>query len=326
MLVAFIGVSSVGKSTIMNSLRRARHFQYVRNVTTRHARYGEYHKSTISEQEFAGMRARGELSLINSFFDNQYAYLKADVDLAIASSAVYMIDFGIENISQLFELQNTIRVILMPESEEMLAHNVEKAQRGRNIDIVLRDYRDKYKGITEGYSQALRSFVVTNRLGKVGTAAYHVAEHVSSQTGSNSPGSNQGERLKYILDNIDMNEPARNALEAYKIITQAIDEFEDNFSAEPWSPPRTYMDGSRSSRMYTIFPESFHDVPEYRGVTLLLSLRELIFISKNGAIEVQVKDTHDPLGERKHFKDRKHNVLFSKVDIEGNDVWHASNI
>lgn len=323
MLVALIGESSVGKTTIMRVLQRTRNYFYVRNVTTRHARFGEYYKTTISTREFDAMNARNELAFVNVFFGHHYGYLKADVEHAIGSVDVTaMIDFGIENIRQLDGWTGVAKVIILPESEEMLRKSLRRSRRDRDVEAVVKSYREKYGALKEGVEAETGRFIVRNYENDVGATAYRIAEHLSALPQAREVSQiGRSERLSYILENLRLYPEACSGLEAYKYLTEAIDKFEDRFGVEPWSPPRTFLDGTRTSRMYTIFPESFLRVSRFPGVTLLLSKRELVFISRNGAIQIQDKDLEDLHGERVPFCDRKDRVIFDKVDSSGNDVW-----
>lgn len=133
-------------------------------------------------------------------------------------------------------------------------------------------------------------------------------------------------RLQVILDYLQTKPPARSSLEAYKIFTDTINEVEDEFlGKESYNPPKTFLDGSKTERIYMTNPESFHNVPAYGGVQVLIHFREITFISRYGAIEIQRKVNKDKLGSLIPFKERNTEVIFKKLDAWGDDVWHDKN-
>jgi len=134
------------------------------------------------------------------------------------------------------------------------------------------------------------------------------------------------DRLLDALKVLSAAQPANNGLEAYAQLTLAINEVEDRvWSPSKWDLPRTFLDGGRTERLYVIQPESFFPVRGYPGVTLLLAKREVVFISRCGAIEFQWKDPNDPHGEKTHFAKREEKLFFERLDAVGDGVWHEKN-
>lgn len=120
--------------------------------------------------------------------------------------------------------------------------------------------------------------------------------------------------------------PTKNGLLAYKSLTQCVNEVEDQVFGETlWNCPRTFLNGERTDRIYTILSESFYEVPSFPGVSLLLAKDELIFISRFGAAEVQNKLIDDKYGEAIPYEQRSNEVIFSKLDASGDGVWHVKN-
>jgi 5'-deoxynucleotidase YfbR-like HD superfamily hydrolase len=133
-------------------------------------------------------------------------------------------------------------------------------------------------------------------------------------------------RLKLIFEEIADRDPARTSLEAYRQISDAVNRVEDMyFSASHWQPPRHVGPGVTTDLLYPIAPESCYPVPHYAGVDLMVSVKECVFISRFGAIEVQIKDKRDLFGERIAFHARSDRVIFSKADSAGDGVWHDKN-
>ena len=135
----------------------------------------------------------------------------------------------------------------------------------------------------------------------------------------------KSERLAAAFDLLGQRPPATTGLEAYCQLSKALNEIEDSvWGTEDWAPPRVFELGQVTDRMYTVSPDSFFAVDGYRGVILLLSTKELIFIGRYGAIEVQRKMAEQAAREVP-FCSRRSQVMFQKADHEGNGVWHPKN-
>lgn len=131
----------------------------------------------------------------------------------------------------------------------------------------------------------------------------------------------RGDRLRAIFDLLATMEKCSNGLMAYKQLTDTINDFEDEaLGVHTWSPPRTFLDGARSERLYTIYPESFFACGDDSQVTMLISLREIIFINSNGAIQVQEKLLQGHPDSCLKYADREKYVIFNKEGIDGG-VW-----
>jgi hypothetical protein len=134
------------------------------------------------------------------------------------------------------------------------------------------------------------------------------------------------ERLLLVLSEIEKLPPFRNGLQVYKELSERLNHQEDCFfGKESWDPPRTFLENNRTDRLYPIYPESIHTIEEFPGVSILISMKEIIFISRWGAIEVQDKDPKDKYGQVTHFFLRKEKVIFYKSDYYGHGVWADKN-
>jgi 5'-deoxynucleotidase YfbR-like HD superfamily hydrolase len=142
-----------------------------------------------------------------------------------------------------------------------------------------------------------------------------------------SPGiPSKSHRLKLVFEEVATRQAARTGLEAYRQISDALNRVEDMyFTASYWKPPRHVGPGVVTDRLYPIAPESCYPVPDYSGVDLLVSVGECLFVSRYGAIELQVKDKSDLFGEHVAFHSRRDRVIFSKPDSSGDGVWHVKN-
>ncbi len=133
----------------------------------------------------------------------------------------------------------------------------------------------------------------------------------------------KGERIRRLLAELDKQPPAASGLEAYAQMSNTLNHLEDALPDNPWAPPRTYVNGELTDRMYPSTTECFETVEGYPGVTVMVHTKEFIFISRFGAIEIQ-KDT----GESEvdiHFSTRSHAVIYKKPDAYGDGVWHDKN-
>jgi 5'-deoxynucleotidase YfbR-like HD superfamily hydrolase len=152
----------------------------------------------------------------------------------------------------------------------------------------------------------------------------HGMTQVSCDDSSRIP--SKSHRLKLIFEEVADRDPARTGLEAYRQISDAVNRVEDMFfTSSHWQPPRHVGPGVITDRLYPIAPESCYPVPQYAGVDLMVSVKECVFISRFGAIEVQAKDKRDLFGERTAFHTRSDHVIFSKRDSVGDGVWHDKN-
>lgn len=134
------------------------------------------------------------------------------------------------------------------------------------------------------------------------------------------------ERVKLILEKLASLPPACSGLEAYQQISETINTLEDAiWGRDYWSPPRSFFGGISTQRFYTIFTESFFSVEDFPGVTLLLGTKELIFVSRYGAIQMQRKLHSDRYGLDNKFHLRRSQIFFEKVDAYDHDVWHEKN-
>jgi len=130
----------------------------------------------------------------------------------------------------------------------------------------------------------------------------------------------KGHRLKELFSLLRASRPARNGLEAYMLIANNLNMLEDSyFGMSNWSPPRTYITGAQTDRLYPPQPDNFEMVPGWPGVTNMVHTKEYVFISKSGAIEVQRDDGSSERGNP--YWKRRESVVFEKLDFNGDGVW-----
>ncbi len=135
------------------------------------------------------------------------------------------------------------------------------------------------------------------------------------------------ERLMNAFSAVASMPPATNGLQAYRQVSDAMNRTEDAlWGAEYWNPLRSYPPGTSTDRMYPIAPESFFPINEYPGLTALVSVNEVLILSRYGAMELQSR-LLDPT-DSANFNLRESPsavVLFKKPDPTGDFVWSPKN-
>lgn len=134
----------------------------------------------------------------------------------------------------------------------------------------------------------------------------------------------KGERLKAALAIVEGQAPCRNGLEAYRQISDALNQVEDeSLGVDSWRPPRSFVGHPSSSRLYPTYPESMLALPDYPGNMVLWHAAEVVIISRFGAIEVRTRNGRS--FEELTQDDADQTVYFTKLDGYGDGVWHGKN-
>ena len=136
------------------------------------------------------------------------------------------------------------------------------------------------------------------------------------------------QRMPVILDHLACSPAAHNALEAYKLLSDVIDQVEDEIlglETYDLKPSRSALHNTGDRMYVTQLPDIF-PVMRYTGVMILVAVRHITFISRYGAIEVQCKREDDKRGTVFKFEDRHECVLLRKADAWGDGVWHPKNL
>lgn len=95
-----LGPSGCGKSTIIRKLREMdTRYTYISPYITRPLREGEADKVSISDAEMDGMRARGELLVINTIYGIRYATPRTPITSAFASRRFPVLDWPVHRLS-----------------------------------------------------------------------------------------------------------------------------------------------------------------------------------------------------------------------------------
>ncbi|MEZ0611360.1 hypothetical protein ACAW74_22810 [Fibrella sp. WM1] len=168
MLFVVIGCSCVGKNSIMDILEKEYSFSILNKVSTRNSRVGEHNNVTLSIENFKKISSEGKLLFENNFYSNYYAYFREDILVATKNIVdFYMMDFGIENISQLDFLNNTYKIVVIPENVEFLHHTIAKSGRQDRLNEIIYNYNEYYADLEEGFYPESKTLIIKNHLNKV---------------------------------------------------------------------------------------------------------------------------------------------------------------
>lgn len=116
-------------------------------------------------------------------------------------------------------------------------------------------------------------------------------------------------------------EPVSNGLMAYKLISTTLNEIEDrHLGPASWQPPRRFGNGVVSERLYPSYPESMFAVDGWPSVTMIVHIRQFVFIGMGGAFQFQRRE-ESPL----HYSLRQDLVMLDKPDSRGNRVWNPAD-
>jgi len=120
-----------------------------------------------------------------------------------------------------------------------------------------------------------------------------------------------------LLEALRAAEPVDNGLLAYRLISTTLNDIEDrHLGPASWKPPRKFGDGVVSERLYPSYPESMFAVEGWPDVTMMVHMRQLVFIGSRGAFQFQRRED-----STLHYSDRHHLVLLDKPDSRGRKVW-----
>ena len=82
MLLAFVGITGVGKSYYVNKVCEKLNFNKVKTIRTRKMRIGEQNGKTglfMTKEELENLESLGKLAYVFDVFGGTYAYLKEDI-------------------------------------------------------------------------------------------------------------------------------------------------------------------------------------------------------------------------------------------------------
>ena len=327
MLVAVMGASGVGKTRIIRSLLATGSFKPLRSYTTRPERPGEALKVHLDHEMFARSSRGGWLTCCNTFFNESYGLSTLEVSIATADpSQVFVIDFALSRWDQLSGRGQVLGIVLLPESREQLEQQLIHAGRGARLEEALREYDRNYAGFSEG---ALENglHAVRNIRSQIQRAADQICDIVETTTGRQIMGiMPKRERLLRALQMLKAQPRLQSGLATYARLSALLNQVDDELvGAAEWYPPVSFDRHGPSVRLYPIAPESYRNVEQYPGVSAWLTRREVLYISRYGAIEVHAREEQDALSVRSLSADLTRECLFEMPDASGDGLWHPKN-
>ena len=101
--ILFLGVSGVGKSTIMREMIATRPdlYTYISPFTTRPLREGEIDKVHVSQGEYVRMLKEGEFVYDNPLYGVNYGTPKKSITQAFVEGRIPLLDFPLEDVPKL---------------------------------------------------------------------------------------------------------------------------------------------------------------------------------------------------------------------------------
>src|SRR5436853_576184 len=94
------------------------------------------------------------------------------------------------------------------------------------------------------------------------------------------PRPSKGARLEMLISRLKHAPAVTNGLLAYKLISETLNDIEDVvLGKDCWDPPRTFVGGITSERLYPTCPESILPVPNKPNLAMLTHVGQIIFIA-----------------------------------------------
>jgi 5'-deoxynucleotidase YfbR-like HD superfamily hydrolase len=132
----------------------------------------------------------------------------------------------------------------------------------------------------------------------------------------------KSERISKLFTLLDRLPKASSAMEIYCQISNTLNSIEDDhFGVDSWNPPRFYPPGNSTDRMYPTSTDSMYPVPGYGGVTALVGINEVAYVSRYGAVEIQKRDKTNKFTELNINSE----IIYAKSDAYNDNVWCIKN-
>ena len=167
MLIVFLGVTGVGKTSVMKQLLSKYNWKFVRVATTRGVRDDEAEKINFSKNEFKLHEKENKFFSVNFLFGNYYGLFLDDILKASSSQSrdVYMIDYPIHKWSDLKE-HASFFILLMPVNKKQLLLQLECSGRVDRVEAALIDYDNNYndRSVSELKKNLQEKLIVKNNV------------------------------------------------------------------------------------------------------------------------------------------------------------------
>lgn len=166
MLIILFGVSGVGKTSIIEYLIEKCQYKPIHVFTTRELREKEKIKIHLSSEQFKEMSDLGEFLWVNEFYGSLYGTSKIDIVKALNSSERFILDYSLKNFKDIERIP-CLKIIVKPESTELLKKQIISAKRSERLEETLYDYTSNYSEEVLNKYRDCGVYVVTNLYNKL---------------------------------------------------------------------------------------------------------------------------------------------------------------
>lgn len=173
-----LGVSGVGKSTIIKELRKIdSRFKYISPYMTRSLRKGEVDKICVTDDAMDEMDRKGEFLTINKKYGIRYATPLKPIIEALSESRFPVLDWPINRLSVMTgSFNGRLYVVYMaPPSVEELERRLSKDSRDAKGSRIF-EAREELKKFHSGNYAGLYDLCVTTQSGEEDTIAQSIYE------------------------------------------------------------------------------------------------------------------------------------------------------
>ena len=163
MLVALVGPTGAGKSTITHMLVHNWNYSVFRIVTTRPQRGREIDRISVSASDFARLKRSGAFLWVNSAFGYRYGIPRHLLDSLPSIQPTYLMDPALDDLDKISKLQGhkILFLILPPTWDELERRLLEKGRAARLSEA--RDQYDRCKAaIANGLPELTTCRIVIN--------------------------------------------------------------------------------------------------------------------------------------------------------------------
>lgn len=162
MLVLLLGVSCVGKTSLIQDLKNSFGWLSVCTYMTREIRLGETEKISITNDFFMQMDAEKYFLCVNEFFGNKYGTPRTEIEIAVKDKDRYwMLDFPISK-RYILEEYDYIPIVILASDKIQLIDQIIKSNRSNRLEYILNEYEDHYVKYHEFIDKENTDIVIVN--------------------------------------------------------------------------------------------------------------------------------------------------------------------
>ena len=169
MLVIILGPSGVGKSAAIKTLCEKNSWRPIISYVTRPEREDDLYKISISSRSFQMLSELDKLWSDVEQGGYRYGLLRSEIELAVASSEVWIVDFALSSWSKYFSAVDHLLISMQAESDEALRQRLIDSSRSSRIDSSIASNAELNDWIARG-EQGVTLHQVINRTGSLSDA------------------------------------------------------------------------------------------------------------------------------------------------------------